>query len=169
RLQSRGQRVHRVHAQHQLGRRVHRYGSDVTVRRQSGAAVQRAHAGGGHRSRGPGSLARDGRRQASWYWRALRGAPCARRVGAQQVFRKATRGMMKRTALVGAAFAATTLAAGPALALDRIPVAVVWMGDAASVEEGGAARTVADVNAQLAKTQTARPIDGVEDRKTLVE
>jgi hypothetical protein len=76
---------------------------------------------------------------------------------------------MKRTALVGAAFAATMIAAGPARALDRIPVAVVWMGDAASLEEGGAQRTVADVNAQLAKTQTARPIDGVEDRRTLVE
>ncbi len=76
---------------------------------------------------------------------------------------------MKRTALLGAAFAATMLAAGPALAVDRIPIAVVWMGDAATLEEGGAQRTVADVNAQLARTHTARPIDGIEDRKTLVE
>jgi len=76
---------------------------------------------------------------------------------------------MKRSALLGAGFAATMLAATPALALDRIPVAVVWMGDAASLEEGGAQRTVADVNTQLQKTQTARPIDGVEDRRTLVE
>ncbi len=57
---------------------------------------------------------------------------------------------------------------GNALALDRIPVAVVWMGDAASVVEG-AQKTVDEVNAQLARTRTARPIDGVEDRRTLVE
>lgn len=76
---------------------------------------------------------------------------------------------MKRSALAGAAFAATMLAAGPALAVDRVPIAVVWMGDAASLETGGAQRTVEDVNLQLARTPTARPIDGVEDRRTLVE
>jgi hypothetical protein len=76
---------------------------------------------------------------------------------------------MKRSALVCAAFAATMIAAGPALAIDRIPVAVVWMGDAASLETGGAQRTVEDVNKQLARTPTARPIDGNEDRRTLVE
>jgi len=76
---------------------------------------------------------------------------------------------MKRSALVGAAFAATMLAAGPALAVDRAPIAVVWMGDAASLEAGGAQRTVEDVNLQLSRTQTARPIDGIEDRRTLVE
>lgn len=56
-----------------------------------------------------------------------------------------------------------------ALALDRVPIAVVWMGDAASLEAGGAQRTVEEVNLQLARTQTARPIDGTEDRRTLVE
>jgi hypothetical protein len=76
---------------------------------------------------------------------------------------------MKRSALVGAAFAVTMIAAGPALAVDRIPIAVVWMGDAASLEQGGAQRTVEDVNGQLQRNPTARPIDGVEDRRTLVE
>jgi hypothetical protein len=76
---------------------------------------------------------------------------------------------MKRTALVGAAFASTMLAAGPVLAIDRAPVAVVWMGDAASLESGGAQRTVEEVNLQLARTPTARPIDGIEDRRALVE
>ena len=76
---------------------------------------------------------------------------------------------MKRSALVGAAFAATMLAAGPALAVDRVPVAVVWMGDAATLESGGAQRTVEEVNLQMARTRTARPIDGVEDRRALVE
>lgn len=76
---------------------------------------------------------------------------------------------MNRSALVAAAFAATLVAAGPALALDRIPVAVVWMGDAGTLEAGGAQRTVEDVNLQLSRTRTARPIDGIEDRKTLVE
>ena len=70
---------------------------------------------------------------------------------------------MKRSALVGAAFAATMLAAGPALAVDRVPVAVVWMGDAATLESGGAQRTVEEVNLQMARTRTARPIDGVEE------
>ncbi|HEY1584322.1 MAG TPA: hypothetical protein VGH63_01470 [Polyangia bacterium] len=76
---------------------------------------------------------------------------------------------MKRSALVGAAFAATMVAGGPALAVDRVPIAVVWMGDAASLEVGGAQRTVEDVNLQLARTPTARPIDGIEDRRTLVD
>ncbi|MCA1665320.1 MAG: hypothetical protein LC659_13830, partial [Myxococcales bacterium] len=76
---------------------------------------------------------------------------------------------MKRSALVGAAFAATMVAAGPALAVDRAPIAVVWMGDAASLEAGGAQRTVEEVNLQLARTQTARPIDGIEDRRALVD
>jgi hypothetical protein len=66
------------------------------------------------------------------------------------------------TGLLLAAMATTAQAA------DRVPVAVVWMGDAASVESG-AGKTVAEVNAALARTVTARPIDGAEDRKTLVE
>jgi hypothetical protein len=71
--------------------------------------------------------------------------------------------------------ASMTVAAGvlafgaSAFAIDRVPVAVVWMGDAASLESGGAQRTVEDVNRQLQRTPTARPIDGVEDRHTLVE
>jgi hypothetical protein len=75
---------------------------------------------------------------------------------------------MRRVAWVGAAFAATMIAATPALALDRVPVAVVWMGDAESIA-AGAQRTVDDVNTALGRTQTARPIDGVEDRRLLVE
>jgi hypothetical protein len=63
---------------------------------------------------------------------------------------------------------ATVFVAAPARAVDRIPIAVVWMGDADSVA-AGAVKTVADVNAALARTHTARPIDGVEDRRTLVE
>jgi hypothetical protein len=54
-----------------------------------------------------------------------------------------------------------------ALALDRIPVAVVWMGDAASLEEG-AQRTVDEINGALSRSRTARPIDGSEDRRVLV-
>ena len=56
----------------------------------------------------------------------------------------------------------TMLAAAPALAVDRVPVAVVWMGDAASLETGGAQGTVEEVNLQLARTQTARPLDAIE-------
>jgi hypothetical protein len=76
---------------------------------------------------------------------------------------------MKRSALVSAAFATTMIAAGPALAVDRVPIAVVWMGDAASLEAGGAQRTVEEVNLQLQRNPTARPIDGIEDRRALVE
>lgn len=75
---------------------------------------------------------------------------------------------MRPLALFGAGVALTMLVAAPARALDRVPVAVVWMGDAASLESG-AQRTVDEVNAALARTQTARPIDGVEDRRALVE
>lgn len=72
---------------------------------------------------------------------------------------------------LAAAAAASLLALGsgrPAHAADRAPVAVVWMGDAASLE-AGAQKTVADVNAALARTVTARPVDGIEDRRLLVE
>jgi hypothetical protein len=75
---------------------------------------------------------------------------------------------MSRFGFAGAAFAVTMMAAAPALALDRIPVAVVWMGDAASLD-AGAQRTVEEVNGQLTRTRTARPIDGVEDRRALVD
>ncbi|MDB4969991.1 MAG: hypothetical protein JWN44_5680 [Myxococcales bacterium] len=75
---------------------------------------------------------------------------------------------MSRFGFAGAAFAVTMMAAAPALALDRIPVAVVWMGDAASLD-AGALRTVEEVNAQLSRSRTARPIDGVEDRRALVD
>jgi hypothetical protein len=59
-------------------------------------------------------------------------------------------------------------AALPARAADRVPVAVVWMGDAASLE-AGAAKTVAEINGALAHTATARPIDSVDDRRVLVD
>ena len=75
-----------------------------------------------------------------------------------------------RRQLTSLMVAAGVLAFGrAALALDRVPIAVVWMGDAASLEAGGAQRTVEDVNLQLTRTPTARPIDSVDDRRALVE
>lgn len=56
---------------------------------------------------------------------------------------------------------------GVAAAAERTPVAVLWMGDPASVA-AGAQRTVDAVDAALARTQTARPIDSSEDRRMLV-
>ena len=46
-----------------------------------------------------------------------------------------------------------------------------WSGWATrrQLEAGGAQRTVEDVNLQLARTPTGRPIDGIEDRRALVE
>lgn len=76
---------------------------------------------------------------------------------------------MNRFALFGVGVTMTLMVAAPARAIDRMPVAVVWMGDAASLEERGARRTVDEVNAALGRTRTARPIDGVEDRRTLVD
>jgi hypothetical protein len=76
--------------------------------------------------------------------------------------------MTRKIALFLAGAGATVFVATPARAVDRVPIAVVWMGDADSIA-AGAAKTVDDVNAALARTHTARPIDGVEDRRTLVE
>ncbi len=59
------------------------------------------------------------------------------------------------------------LASTPALAADRIPVAVLWVGDATTLDEG--ARITGEVNAALGRSKTARPIDSVEDRDRLVQ
>jgi hypothetical protein len=75
---------------------------------------------------------------------------------------------MHNLAAAAAASLLTLVAPGSAHAVDRAPVAVVWMGDAASLD-AGAQRTVADINAALSRTVTARPVDGIEDRRILVE
>ncbi len=57
-----------------------------------------------------------------------------------------------------------------AQAAERVPIAVVWMGDAASADEG--ARIASEVDAALARSTrspTARPLDSAADRKALVE
>ncbi len=54
-----------------------------------------------------------------------------------------------------------------ALAADRIPVAVVWMGDGGTLDEGG--RVTGELNKVLSRSKIARGIDGTEDRRFLVE
>jgi hypothetical protein len=55
---------------------------------------------------------------------------------------------------------------GLALA-DRIPVAVLWLGDASTLDQG--ARTSDDVYHALSHFAGARPLDSTEDRQRLVE
>jgi hypothetical protein len=50
---------------------------------------------------------------------------------------------------------------------DRVPVAVLWMGDPATLDEGG--RVVDATNNALARSPTARPLDSVADKKALLE
>ncbi len=66
------------------------------------------------------------------------------------------------------AFAALLVAAmaAPAAAADRLPIAVLWMGEA---EGELGAKIVEDVNAALSRKPTARPIDNLDDRRTLAE
>lgn len=52
--------------------------------------------------------------------------------------------------------------------VERVPVAVLWMGEPSS-PGGRAARTVAAIHDALARAKTARPIDSSEDRKVLLE
>jgi hypothetical protein len=59
------------------------------------------------------------------------------------------------------------LCASPAFAADRIPVAVLWVGDPTTLDEG--ARIAGDVNNALTKSKTARPIDSIEERERLVQ
>jgi len=54
-----------------------------------------------------------------------------------------------------------------ALAADRIPVAVVWMGDGGTLDEGG--RVTGELHKVLSRSKIARGIDGTEDRRFLVE
>jgi hypothetical protein len=61
--------------------------------------------------------------------------------------------------IYGVAFAATPS--------DRIPVAVLWMGDAASLDEGQ--RVADELTASLNRSPGARPLDSAEDRRVLVE
>jgi hypothetical protein len=69
---------------------------------------------------------------------------------------------MKRAALL-------MLLAGVAHAADRVPVAVVWLGDPASLDEGG--RVSAEVGAALGRNAngSGRALDSAADRKALVE
>jgi hypothetical protein len=59
------------------------------------------------------------------------------------------------------------MCAGAAHAADRMPVAVVWLGDSTSIEEG--MRVVGEVGAALWRGSIGRPLDSVGDRKALVE
>ncbi len=59
------------------------------------------------------------------------------------------------------------LVSGSAAQADRLPVAVLWLGDAATLDEGR--KTVEELNRGLDKAERARPIDGADDRVTLVE
>jgi len=71
-----------------------------------------------------------------------------------------------RTALVAAAAFATLAVAGAARA-DRVPVAVVWMGEPTSLTDG--ARISEEVQRALSRSKTGRGLDGAEDRRLLVE
>jgi len=53
-----------------------------------------------------------------------------------------------------------------ARAADRVPVAVVWIGDSTTLDEGE--RVTGDVDAVLARSKTSRPLDSVADQKVLV-
>jgi PEGA domain len=55
-----------------------------------------------------------------------------------------------------------------AQAAERVPVAVVWLGDASTLAEG--ARIVGEVDVSIGRaTQTARPLDSAADRRALVD
>jgi hypothetical protein len=49
---------------------------------------------------------------------------------------------------------------------DRAPIAVLWLGDAASLTQG--AQVADGVNAALGRSPTARQIDGGDDRRALI-
>lgn len=54
-----------------------------------------------------------------------------------------------------------------AAAPERVPTAVLWLGDATTLEDGQ--RVVAAVNDALSRSKSARPLDSAEDRRVLVE
>jgi hypothetical protein len=55
-----------------------------------------------------------------------------------------------------------------AQAAERVPVAVVWLGDASTLAEGS--RIVGEVDVSIGRaTQTARPLDSAADRRALVD
>lgn len=68
---------------------------------------------------------------------------------------------------LGFVLASLLLCGGVSQAADKLPTAVLWMGDPTTIEEG--LRVTEDVNAGLRRSPTARPLDSAEDRKTLVE
>jgi hypothetical protein len=67
----------------------------------------------------------------------------------------------------GFVLSAVLLSAGVSRAADKLPTAVLWMGEPTTIEEG--LRVTEDVNAGLRRSPTARPLDSAEDRRTLVE
>ena len=71
---------------------------------------------------------------------------------------------MKLTRLLSLSIA---LGCGGAAYADRVPVAVLWLGDATTLEDG--ARIANEVNASLSRAKSARPLDSVEDKRLLVE
>jgi hypothetical protein len=73
---------------------------------------------------------------------------------------------MRRGAWLAALLASAGVARGEAPHAERIPVAVLWLGDGATVGEG--ARVVEQVHAAMARS-TARPLDSADDRRALVE
>ena len=54
-------------------------------------------------------------------------------------------------------------------AVDRVPIAVVWMGDAASLESGGASAPSRKSTLRWRARARRGPLDSVEDRRALVE
>jgi hypothetical protein len=70
------------------------------------------------------------------------------------------------TLRAGLAMLVTLCAGSAAQAADRTPIAVLWMGE---LDGELGAKIVDDVNAALARKQSARPIDGAEDRRVLAE
>ena len=71
---------------------------------------------------------------------------------------------MKRSLWLG-----LLLLGGAAQAAERIPVAVVWLGDAGTIDEGGRIATEVGAALQRAAVPTARPLDSDADRRALIE
>ena len=65
---------------------------------------------------------------------------------------------------LGIAISGVALAAAP---VERLPVAVMWMGEAQTLDEG--VKVVEAVNSELTRTPGARPLDSAEERRVLVE
>jgi hypothetical protein len=65
-----------------------------------------------------------------------------------------------------ALFAGLIAAPQLALASDRAPVAVLWMGD---LDSDVGEKIVDDVNGALARKKSVRPLDSIEDRRTLAD